>query len=266
MQEENRRLIDEALEFEPVKNTFRLAWEFIRLNKNFTLTAMSVFVVLNLFAMLPIISLIFSLFTAVFAIAIQMHVGRTLYTTKDIENYVDEVHTSRIDKILTSYVKTAFGVYLGWMIVIVLFVLIFSILGVTTGVFKEGMNESDVIRAFAGLGLPLTLVGLAFSYVQPLVHSNIVLANSLGEGFKAVFSFFTKDVWSSAMKKNYFVYMTKVGLLASLFLFLVGLMVVLFSMIPVIGGFSIILIFMGMYLFMVFMSIISMMARRMIEE
>ncbi|HHH55041.1 MAG TPA: hypothetical protein ENK91_15365, partial [Bacteroidetes bacterium] len=108
----NRRLIDEALLDTPIENTLRLAWEFIKLNKKFTFTAMGIFVVLNLLGAIPLLSLVFAVLAAVFGISIQMHVGRTFYGTENIETYIEEIEESRIDNVLTQYSSTAFGVYL----------------------------------------------------------------------------------------------------------------------------------------------------------
>ena len=115
MQESNRRLIDEALDFEPVKNTFRLAWEFIVLNKRFTLIAMGVFIVLNLIGSIPVLSLIFTVFAAVFGIVIQIHSGRTFYATQNIETYVQEIKDSRVEEITSKHLRTGLGIYLGWL-------------------------------------------------------------------------------------------------------------------------------------------------------
>lgn len=265
MQEENRRLIDEALDFEPVKNTFRLAWEFIILNKNFTLMAMGAFVLLNFLGTLPVIGFILTVFAAAFGIVMQMHVGRTLYGTANIETYVDEIQKSSIKEALSNYLQTAFGIYLSWLVFMLLIIFSFSLLGITTGVFTEDMNENDIVNAFSDLGLPLVIFALLFSYLQPLVHSNIVLSNSGGEGFKAVFTIFTKDVWSSAMQKPYFFYVVKVALIILVLLVLVG--VIFFALLhPLLGAFSAFFIFMSMYIFMVIMSVTSMMARRIVEE
>lgn len=266
MQEENRRLIDEALDFEAVKNTFRLTREFIVLNKNFTFMAMGIFILLNVLGMIPLLSLIFSLLATVFGIVIQIHVGRTFYATENIETYVDEINNSRVDEVAKRYAQTAFGVYLGWTLLIILILFVLSLTAITTGLVNKNMNENDLIMAFAGLGLPLILAALIFSYVQPLVYSNIILSNSLGEGFKAVFSIFSKDVWSSALQKSYFSYIAKVGLLTMAIILLLGVMVALLSSIPIIGGFSMMFILGAIYLLMVFISISSMMARRIVEE
>ncbi|CAA6807695.1 MAG: Unknown protein [uncultured Sulfurovum sp.] len=266
MQEDNRRLIDEALNFEPVKNTFRLAWEFIILNKKFTSIAIGIFILLNLFAAVPLLSLVFVVLAAVFGVVIQMHVGRTFYATEDIESYVQEIQSSRIEEILSKHVSSAFGVYLGWLLLVFLILILIGFMGAITGLFHEKMTEADVLASLASIGLPLILIAFAFSYVQPLVQSNIVLAKDLKEGFKAVFTLFSKDVWSSAMKKGYFAYVVKVGLVLMAVLFSAGLTATFLTMVPVLGFIASIVLLVFMYVFMIFMSIMSMMARRMVEE
>lgn len=262
----NARLIDEALVEEPIKNTFRLAWEFIVVNKKFTIMAMLIFIVLNLFAAIPVIALFFVIAAAVFGIMIQMHVGKVFYSAKDIDVYIQDIQASRIGEVLTKYMPSAFGVYLGWIVLILLLLFVFGFIGALTGIFNENMNEQDVVIALTGLALPLILVAFALSYVQPLVHSNIVLANSFGEGFKAVFTLFSKDVWSSAMQKKYFGYIIKVGLVLMALIFSVGLTATFLTMMPLVGLIASMLLLVLMYIFMVFISVMSMMARRMVEE
>ncbi|HHD82291.1 MAG TPA: hypothetical protein ENK82_09290 [Campylobacterales bacterium] len=262
----SRRLIDEALVDTPIENTLRLAWEFIKLNKKFTFTAMGIFVVLNLFGAIPLLSLVFAVLAAVFTISIQMHVGRTFYGTENIETYIKEIEESRIDNILTQYSSTAFGVYLGWFVLIFIMAFLLALFGVGSGLLNQNMSQQDMLMALASLGLPLLLFVLVLSYVQPLVYSNIILANSFGEGFKAVFTIFSKDVWSSAMQKIYFAYVAKIGLLIMAAVLLAVFAVGLFTMIPFLGLLASIAMLMGMYVFVVLMAVMSMVARRMVEE
>ena len=101
---------------------------------------------------------------------------------------------------------------------------------------------------------------------KPLVHSNIVLANSFPEGFKAVFTIFSKDIWSSSMNKSYFFYVAKAGILLSVLLLIIVAGMSFLATIPLVGFVGSIMMMMGVYVFMVFMSIVSMMARRIVEE
>jgi len=262
MQEVNRRLIDEASESEAVKNTFRLGWEFISLNQMFTVSILGILIVLNFLGMIPVISLITSMLAGVLGITLQIYAGRVVYESDDILNYVDVIKKSDITEVWSRHSAAAFGTYIGWIILILVFVFIASILAVSFGLINENMNETDALMALASIGLPLVLVALVLSYVQPLVHSNIVLANSFQEGFKAVFTIFSKDVWSSAMQKSYFSYVAIFGLVIMLCITPLALAFFVFAMGMI---FNILLVIVS-YLLMIMMSVGAMMARRIVEE
>jgi len=259
------RLIDEALTSEPIKNTFRLGWEFIILNQKFTLTAMIIFVVLNLFGMIPIASLIFMVLSAVFGLAIQIHVGKTFYESQDIKSYIHEIKDSRIDKILTQHIATAFGAYMGWVILILFFLILFGFIGGSMGIINEHMSETDVFNVLFALGLPLLLIVLVFSYVQPLVQANIMMAKSFQEGFKAVFTLFSADVWRSSFHSSYFKYVAGFGLVSIGLLFIVafilGIVTNLIGL-AIVGNMLMVIL---MYIFMLIMAVGSMMAKRVVE-
>ena len=259
------RLIDEALSSEPIKNTFRLGWEFIKLNQTFTLTAMIILIVLNVFGMIPLVSLIFMVLSAVFGLVIQIHVGKTFYESQDIKSYIHEIRDSSIDKLLTRHVATAFGAYIGWVVLLLLLIFLFGFIGGSMGIINEQMNEVDLVNAVVALGFPMLLMALVFSYVQPLVQANIMMANGLQEGFKAVFTLFSIRLWRSAFQSAYFKYVAGFGLVTLLllffFAFLVGLVTSL-SGLTIVGNILLVLL---MYVFMLIMAVGSMMAKRLVE-
>jgi hypothetical protein len=264
-QNSGTRLIDEALTSEPIKNTFRLGWEFIKLNQKFTLTAMIIFVVLNLFGMIPIASLIFMVLSAVFGLVIQIHVGKTFYESQDIKSYINEIKESTIDKLLTRHVATAFGAYMGWVVLLLLLILLFGFIGGSMGIINEQMSEADLLNALVTLGFPMLLIALVLSYVQPLVQANIIMANGVQEGFKAVFTLFSTHVWRMAFKSAYFKYVAGFGLVIILllffFAFIVGLLTSL-SGLTIVGNILMVIL---MYIFMLIMAVGSMMAKRTVE-
>lgn len=266
MEENNRRLIDEAIENEPVKNSFRLGREFIVLNKKFTLTAIAIFIVLNILGVIPLVGIVFAVLAGIFAIAMQIHIGRTLYGTDNIETYVNEIEESRIDEVLKRHMSTASGVYMGWLIFMVLIFFLLGLFLSFSGAVTQNMSEEQMLMVIGQYSLPIIIMALLMSYVQPLVHSNIMLANSFGEGLQAVFTIFSKDVWRSAMRKVYFVYIAKVGIVVSLVLIVAIVIVTAMAMAPGLGLLLMILMLALMYIFMVFMSLMSMVARRMVEE
>jgi len=263
MQEDNRRLIDEASEFEPVKNTFRLGWEFIRLNQTFTLTVLAILILLNLLGIIPLLSLIAPMLAGVLSMTLQIYAGRAIYESNEITDYVEFIKSSRIDsEKLKENFSTAFGAYMGWVVLLFAFIFIGLFMAISSGSINENMNETDLLLSLASIGLPLTLIVLVLSYVQPLVHSNIVLSNGFSEGFKSVFTLFSKDVWSSAMQKSYFAYVSIFGLV------IMGILIPFVALFASVGMgivLNIIVVIIS-YILMIIMSIAAMMARRIVEE
>ena len=260
------RLIDEALASEAIKNSFRLGWEFITLNQKFTLTAIVIFVLLNILGMIPMIALIFMVLSAVFGLALQIHIGRTFYLTNSIQTYIDEIEDSSLEAVLNRYSATAFGAYMGWVLLLVIFLVLFSVVGGSMGILNENMNESDFLNALFLLGFPLMLVALILSYVHPLVQANIIMANSFKEGFRAVFTIFSINLWRLSLQKSYFKYVAIFGtviiLLLFIFAFFIGLITTLTGL-AIVGN---ILLMVCMYVFMIMMSVGSMMAKRIVDN
>ncbi len=265
MQEENLRLVDEALEYAPIKNTFRLAWEFIQINKKFTLTSILVFVVLNLLATAPMVGFIFIILAGVFGFIVQIHVGKIFYTTSTITTYVNEIQESTTEAMSKTSLQPAFGAYLGWIAFIFISLILLSIVGTSMGILHEGMTQTDMLLALANLGVPFLLFALVLSYVQPLVQSNIILAQDFKQGFKAVFSIFSVTVWRSAFKKSYFNYVALLGLVIVVGVFALVAFITLFSMIPLLNILVNIFALAMFYVVMVITAIASMMARRLVE-
>ncbi len=276
MQQDNKRLIDEASQDEAVKNTFRLGWEFIRLNQTFTLTVMGILIFLNFLGMILGISLVTSMLAGVFGIVLQIYAGRAVYESQNIHSYVELIEKSRIDnESLKRHFSTAFGVYMGWVVLIFIFLFTISIAAVSSGLISadmsqalasggisENVNPKDMVLAFASIILPLALISLVVSYVQPLVHSNIVLANDFFDGFQAVFTIFSKDVWSSAMQRKYFSYVAVFGLFMMLCILPIAMVVTLLN--P--GVILNLLLVIVSYVLMIILSIGAMIARRIVEE
>ena len=258
MRENYRRLIDEASEFEPVKNTFRLGWEFIRLNQIFTVTVLGLIILISFFGIIPQLSLVATMLAGVLSMTLQIYAGRAVYTSKDITSYVELIKKSRIDTPeIKEHFSTAFGAYMGWITVLFFFIFMVSMIANSMGLIHENMNEDEIRMAYASISSPLIVVALVLSYVQPLVHSNIVLSNGFSEGFKAVFTLFSRDVWSSSMKKSYFIYVSIFGLV------IMGVAVPFITLFM--GMFFNIILLIGFYMLMIIMSISAMLARRVVE-
>jgi hypothetical protein len=260
MQENNMRLIDEATSFEPVKNTFRLGWEFITLNKKFTMSAIVVLLVLSLLGSIPMVGFVFSVFSSAFALAIQIYAGRLVYETENIETFVEEVHQIDGQKLIERHFAPALGAYMGWMVMALLLVGGISLFIGGAGV--NVANNAELLALLATVGIPLLLVMLIFAYVQPLVQSNIVMANDFKEGFLAVFTIFSRDVWSSAMQGSYFKYISIYGIIVFFTAILFSFVFSLFAAIPILNIFIFIIF---VYILSIMMTVSAVMARRIVE-
>jgi len=262
MQENNMRLIDEAVSFEPVKNTFRLGWEFVTLNKKFTMTVMVVLLLLGLLGHVPVIGFVFSVFSSAFALAIQIYAGRLIYETENIESFVAEVHNADGQNVIERYFAPALGAYLGWMVMALLFVGIITLAIGSSSINISASNNLELLAMLSTVGIPILLVVLVFSYVQPLVQSNIVMANDFKEGFFAVFTVFTADVWNRAMQGTYFKYISVYGVIVLLATFLLAFLFSIFAAIPIL---NMIIFIIFVYIFSIMMTVSAVMAKRIVE-
>jgi len=265
IEENNLYLVDEALASEPIKNTFRLSWEFITLNQQFTLTAIVMFIVLNLLGTIPVLALFFMVFSGVFGLIIQIYAGQTFYKSDSIQSYISTIKNSRIDNLFTQHIAPAFGAYLGWIVLFLIFIFLFGFLAGSMGLITDNMTENDLLGLITTVGIPFLLVAMALSYVQPLVQANIILSKSFSEGFKSVFTLFSAKVWRSSFQMPYFKYVAILGTVVIGVLFVAVAMV---SAIGTVGGLSLlgnILLLAIMYIVMVLMAIGSMMAKRIVE-
>jgi len=259
MQEESSRLIDEALFEEPIKNTFRLSWEFIVLNKNFTLTAMSMLLLLNILsAFLGVLAMVLS---GILSMAIQIYIARLVYETQNIETFVAEVKKSKLEKILSNNIFIATGAYLGTIVLLLAFITLFVLFIQGMGIDLETMDMAKLMEVVQVFILPMMIFLLLLSYLHPLVQSNIALAKDFKEGYRAVFTLFTPTLWKQAFQRHYFKYVALLILIIVLGAFLLGLIISL----PVINLVANFMVIIGMYLYMVLISIASMIARRVTE-
>ena len=261
MEENNNiRLIDEALKQEPIKNTFRLAWEFISVNRTFTLTALSILLLLNLLN--PILGLLAMVLSGIFSMAIQIYVARLYYKSQDIQSYIAEIEKHKLENVIKENALTASGAYTAWMALILGLVLILTLLAANMGVSMDNVNdEIALFQLIITLGFPLLVILLLFSYVQPLVQANVAFATDYKEGFFAVLTIFSKEVWKQAFQNSYFKYISIVGVI----IMFLGLLVGVLISIPFISLIAPFIIVVLMYIYMVIMAVASMMAKRLVE-
>jgi hypothetical protein len=264
------RLIDEALASEPVKNTFRLGWEFIVINKPLSLTIIVLLFVLSILGTIPIIGVLFSLFSTLLSLAVQIYIGRLVYESENIEHFVHDIKSLKGETIIKQHFSAAVGAYGGWMVIGLVLVTLASVvvgsmglseLNLSNGVMFE-QNREALFMIFSTILLPLLVFFLIFSYVQPLVQSNIVMANDFKEGFFAVMTLFSAKVWQDAFQKSYFGYIFKLSLVILLLGVLFGILFSLVGRIPFLNIFLVIIFF---YILMIILTVASMMAKRVVE-
>ena len=263
---EERRLIDEALASEPIKNTFRLSWEFLRLNKQLTLTVMALLLVLSLLGMtIPMVGVIFTVLSSALSISMQIYIGRLVYESQDIQQFVSQIKVAKGEHILKAFFSPAMGAYMGWMVLSLLFLVMIGSIAGAIGVpqinLEESLalqNEKEIMEFLSVIAIPTLLLFLLLLLIQPLIQFKIIKAESFNQGFFAVMSFFSLKAWRRAFRWSYLRYIFSIFGIAMLYM--VGLF--LLMTIPMVNYIAIIL---GFYIWMILLSVASVMVERILE-
>ena len=263
MQESNFRLIDEALAVEPIKNTFRLGWEFIILNRRLTITIISTLIVLAFLGLLPIVGFVFGLFSSVLSQSMQIYLGRLVYSSENIGEFVSDIEQVDGEVIVKRHFAVAMGSYVGWIAVAFLLLMFFGVLAGTMGLDESILNnEKELIAFLTTMASPLIVTMLFLFYLQPLVQANVMMSNSFNEAFSAVFTLFSVRLWKMAFQRNYFRYISLFGLILLVMAFLFAMVVSVGMSIPVL---NILIMVVPLYVISIIFSVSSMMARRLVE-
>ena len=257
------RLINEALASEPIKNTFRLGWEFITLNRKLTMTLLSTLILLGFLSMLPIVGVVFTVFSSVLSQSIQIYLGRLVYNSENIEAFVSDIEQVEGETIVKHHFSTAMGAYLGWMVIASIFLLLFGVVAGSMGVTESMIyDERALIGILFSMALPLIFIVMILSYLQPLVQSNVILSNGFNEGFLAVLTIFSPDLWKRAFQWSYFRYVSLFGILFLMMIFLFGMVL---SQVMQVAVLNILVMVMAFYVMSMILTVSSMMARSTIE-
>jgi len=236
------------------------------------------FILSILSAFLGLIAMIFS---GILSMAIQIYISKLIYETENINTFIDEIQKSKLENIFSKHIFVAMGAYLGtiFLFLMLSFLISFVIksMGIdlvsvlayffdfntdTLGVELQQVTPSEVTQFLQVFVFPLFIGFLWMSYIHPLVESNIARSSNFKEGYRAIFTFFSLNLWKKALQANYFKYIFSL-------LFIVVLGLLFFGVILTIPGINILasfVIVIVMYFYMVIMAIASMMARRMVEE
>jgi hypothetical protein len=234
---DKEKIVDQALTH-PIKYTLMLTKEVFSLNKGLFLAISAIVVLLSLLSNIPILGLIASVLSGILMFALFFFVGKVFYEAEDMDTFVEAIRTMRLSELWNRYWKASFGAYLGWVLVVLLYLLIAGlILGIAGAgndlmMASEGNDPMAMLALLPATILPLILLALLL-YVTPLVFANIIKTDTFNDAFKAVFSIFSKDIWRRAFTGAYFKYMTLLGLiliaLTVLMVVLAGAMMAIFS-------------------------------------
>ena len=262
----NKSLVDEALIYEPIKNTFLLGWEWITVNKAFTATALGIYILFNLLGV--------SFLATIFTIMIQIYIGKIFYGSIGITEFVESIKTSTREKLVKDSFFPAFGAYLGWtllmfIIAVLLLLLVLnqqdiSALELSNLQTPEAIEANiDILKPILfSLAMPSFVLMLIVLYIKPLVEANIIMSQTFKEGFSAVFTIFSFELWKKAMRSDYFTYVLKLNLILIVLSLPLGLLVTLMGL----NILTYIVVFVFLYVINIIMAIGSMMLRRMIEQ
>ncbi|MHC3993584.1 hypothetical protein ACXWTF_02035 [Thiomicrolovo sp. ZZH C-3] len=232
------RLVDEARR-EPVKNAFRLGWEFVERNRTLALTTLAAFILLSLLELIPLLGVVAAVALGVFAQSVQIYVGRTLVNADSINSFITTAEQTTFTAFMTRYQAPAFGAWLAWFVMGMGFFLLWMVLvlavGIDPGTLEDPAYDEAQMIAFAeamGISvLPMLIVGMLIAYVYPIAQGRVILSDTFGEAFKAVFSVFTPAVWQAAARGEYFRFVFYLGLV---FMGIAALVMVL-VLIPLLG-------------------------------
>ncbi len=193
------------------KTAIAAAWAFFKGNYALNFAAIAILILLNLFGMLPIIGMLFIFAYSIMSMAVQIYFGRALMEVNSLDELSDVAAETRIGELLTSYLQTAAGAFLGFFLIFLLFSLLFGValsMSVDMDQLQGGMmSEMQMVammRAGGVVGI-LFLVLLAFLfYFIPGVLGEIIKSDDFTEAFKRSFWIFLPSYWKRCFNKDYF--------------------------------------------------------------
>jgi len=264
VQKNNTRLIDEALASEPIKNTFRLGWEFVTLNKKFTYISLAIAIGTQVLSYLDgTIGFFLMLFYGFYMIAVQIEVGRTIHATQNIKTFVEDVKAIDANSVIKGHMERVIGAVIGWSLVYTGIMVLFLIVGF---VFYALLGSGQ--EAIALTVIPATVILLLVAYLQPLIQAKIALSTNLEGAMFAVFAIVKPELRLRAFQKSYFKYVASLlfVLLAIPFALTTIHGMGLFSSIGFLNEVLMVLLPIAVYVATIIMAVGYMMAARMVEE
>jgi len=262
MEEQYQRgIVDQALEH-PVKYTVMLTKEVISLNKRLFLGMTAIVTLLMYLSAIPIVGMFASILSGILLFTLFYFIGKTFYRSRTMDEFVNTIRSMTLADLWQNYLKPASGAYLGWVFLSLVMLLLTGILISLSGygdslvMAMQSQDPTVMLDAMPALILPFILV-LLLMYVAPLVLANVIKADNFNDAFRAVFTFFSKDVWRRAFTGEYFKYMTALGLIMLAFLFVMTIISAIFMAIfSALGSYMLIVGIVAATIVMMFLQVV----------
>jgi len=195
----NNNFLD-MLSKKPIRSTFKLAFKMLLSNKLLFIILMLIVVAIQAIQMvipalfLTNFSMVFMIFTIIFlSVFFQVftqsnyfYVCRMVLDSKNEEECINAIVSTKVSAIFTNYFFRA----LGSSIAIILMV-------VPLFIIRETLHLGEYLNI---LYMLLLLLGL---YIYPVVAYKITLSQNFKEAFLATFSIFSPKVWRQSFKFSY---------------------------------------------------------------
>jgi hypothetical protein len=259
-----RRLVDEALTYEPVRNTFRLGWEFIRLNPIFALSLLLPFMLFLSWGLNPFLSMLFFSLAIIWSFGIHIYVAKLFYRCEDMHMFVQEVQKSTIEHFIKTALPLGLGAFLAWTLMLFLLAIVFVILLFSLATINQSMALEPSIKLF--LILPFFLFFLFFWLIHPIIQSNVALSENMFDALFAVYSFLFKNLWKDAFQKEYLFYILMIAGINTFLVFGFYQIDHWLNHTPVMMGILFVLKSTLVFVLMVVVALSNMMARRIVDK
>ncbi|BCD62463.1 hypothetical protein NitYY0826_C1339 [Nitratiruptor sp. YY08-26] len=214
------------------KTAINAAWSFFKGNYALNFAAIAILIVLNLLGMIPIIGILFIFAYSIVSLAVQIYFGRAIAKVNDPQELVDIAAETKIGDLLTTYLQTAAGAFLGFFFIFLLFSFLFGIaisMSIDVEQLQNGMmSQAQMIAMMSSggaVGLLLLVIAAFFFYFAPGVLGEIIKTDDFTEAFKKSFWIFSPSFWKRCFNKEYFVLI----FIWSLILIGVGIVMVLMA-------------------------------------
>ncbi|MRJ02726.1 MAG: hypothetical protein GXO19_02555, partial [Epsilonproteobacteria bacterium] len=219
----------------------RLAWNFFKGNYALNFAVLGIFILLNLLGMVPIIGLLAVFGYSILSLSLQIYFGRKILEIREPEEMALVSANTKIGDLLVRYLPQASGAFLALFLLTLLY---FFLLGLIIVLVAGGTDMAEMaqpergMEAMESMGslmahspfLITLLIGLIFLYPFPAVMGRVIESEDFVDGFKSIFYLFSPTLWKGTFSWDYFSLIT------------------LWSLILLVGGFVIVLLFTTLFL------------------